>query len=511
MKKNRRCLRPGSIGSQGIGGKPSDDSETASQMKGLMHTVGRNSIVTWLAVLGIVALALQFRLIPLSRGLGEDELFTAVNFVEVSSLRATMSDCGGFNNHIGYSLAARMAEAVFGRSEGVLRFPALLLGLASIACMFLLCRPLVGTGFALLASFLLALSPPHITSSVQARGYSGMIFFSVLSSYLFFRLLERESGNAALLFVFANVAGIYMHLYSVFVVVTQVVTAMYLVQRRRATSRLVIGAESKRLLLVCFAAIVVGSLMVYSPAFPSFARALVGRGRSAFSVDFPWLVLKYLSGTNNPIVTVAVALAAVAGCVDLHRRSPETMNYVLMLLIGPLLLMWFMRPFDLYPRFFVYWLPFYMLLVVGGIRLAWEAGTRSTLRRSTVRATATVGILAIALNWTLTWQTWVPDEGYREISRAAQFGADPKAAFCAIGGSRTIWKYYINKPIVTPLSMADLQQIASAHPEVRCLYYKAGWQDAAQTEIADFLFQHARWSEYKGHTWFVYRIDEPSR
>jgi hypothetical protein len=182
-----------------------------------------------------------------------------------------------------------------------------------------------------------------------------------------------------------------------------------------------------------------------------------------------------------------------------------------MLFIGPLLLMWFMRPLDLYPRFFVYWLPFYLLLVVGGIRLAWEAGTRSNLLRNTVRATAAVGILAIVLNWTLTWQNWVPDEGYREMSRAAEFGADPEAAFCAIGGSRTIWKYYINRPIVTPVSVAELQQIASAHPEVRCLYYKAGWQDTTQTEIADFLFQHARWSEYKGHIWFVYRIDGPSR
>jgi mannosyltransferase len=502
-----RYFRPGTIGNPGAPCKPLDDADTL-QMNSLTHS---NSLAIWLAVLGIIVLALPFRVIPLSRGLGEDELFTAVNFVEVPSLRTTVSESGGFNNHIGYSLAARTAERVFGRSEEMLRFPALLLGLASIAGMFLLCRRIVGTGFALLASFLLAISPPHIDWSVQARGYSGMIFFSILSSYLFLRLLERENGSTALLFVFANVAGIYIHLYLAFVVATQVVMVMYWVLRRRGTSSPMISFGAKRLLVVCFVATAVGSLIVYTPALASFMRSLVGRGRSAFSLVFPWQVLKYLSGTENPIFTAVVALAAAGGCVDLRRRSPDTMTYILMLFIGPLFLMWFMRPFDLYPRFFIYWLPFYVLLIVAGVRLAWEAGKKAGWRRNSLRASAALAILAIVLHWTLTWQKWVPDEGYREVSRAAEFGADPEAAFCAIGGSRSIWKYYIKKPMLTPMSVADLQQIASAHSELRCLYYKAGWQNTAQTEIADFLFQHARWAECKNHLWFVYRVDESRR
>jgi hypothetical protein len=454
-------------------------------------------------------LALPFRLLPLGRGLGEDELFTAVNFVEVSSLRKTVSDSGAFNNHIGYSLLARTAEALFGRSEKILRLPALLLGLASIAVTFLLCEPFVGTRFALLASLLLAVSPPHIDWSVQARGYSGMILFASLSSYLFFRLLQRASRRDVLLFVIANVAGVYIHLYSVFVVTTQLLMVAYLVLRERVTGRHCINAGSTRLLTMCFAAIAAGSVIVYFPALPSFAHALVGRGRSTFNEGLFWAVLMELSGTGNSITTVVMALAAMAGCVALRRRSSDSLIYVLALFLGPFLLMWFIRPFSLHPaRYFVYWLPFYVLLVVSGLSLAWAAGGKRILQRKIVGAIAAIAMLTVVLNWLLTWRNWVADEGYREVSEAAEHNAGPEAVFCAIGGSRTIWRYYIKKPIATPASLEELQQLASAHRELRCLYYEASWQTAAQTQIADFLFQHACWSRYQGHTWFLYKSDE---
>jgi len=478
--------------------------------KTLIHTFNRNRQFAWIAIFLVVLLALKLRLIPFGRGLGEDEISTAVNFVETPSLRQTVSDCGGFNNHIGYSVLAGLTEAVLGRSERSLRLSALLFGLATIPCMFLFCRAFVGTGFALLASLLLAISPPHIDYSTQVRGYSGMIFCSTLSSYLFLRLLQRESSREALLLVFANVAGIYIHLYAVFVVATQMGTVTYLIRRPPSKPDSCLSAGAKRLLIMSFVATAMGSLILYFPALLSCMRVLVGSGRSSFMLAFPWEVLKYLSGTENPFITVIGVLAAVAGGLDLFRRSSQALAYMVTLFVAPLLLMWFMRPVFLYPRFFLYWLPFYLLLVVNGIRLVWGI-TSSTFRGNAIRAIAPAGILAVMLNWAMTWQSWVKDEGYRELSRIALLGANPDTAFCAIGGNRIIWKYYIKRPIATPLSLPELEQVASAHSEVRCLYYKAGSQNAAQTEIAAFLFQHARWLTCKGHTLFQYRVDRPSR
>ena len=76
-----------------------------------------------------LAVALQCRVYQLDTGLGQDELFTAVNYVELDSILDTISHNEVFNNHIGYSLMARLAEAIWGRSEFALRLPALLCGL----------------------------------------------------------------------------------------------------------------------------------------------------------------------------------------------------------------------------------------------------------------------------------------------------------------------------------------------------------------------------------------------
>src|ERR1044071_2539665 len=49
-----------------------------------------------------------------------------------------------------------------------------------------------------------------------------MIFFSLLSSYLYLRLLRYPNAREACLYIAASTVGIYVHLYSVFTVCIQV-------------------------------------------------------------------------------------------------------------------------------------------------------------------------------------------------------------------------------------------------------------------------------------------------
>ncbi len=472
---------------------------------GVSRECRKKDALVWSALICIVLLHFCFCIGPLGRGLGEDELFTAVNFVEVPSLRPTLTDLGAFNNHIGYSLAARMSEHLFGRSEESLRLPALVFGLASIVCLFQLCRLVVGTQMALVASLLLSLSPLAIAWSTEARGYSGMMCLSILSSYLFIGLTKEFSTNQVLMFVLATVAAVYIHLYSVFVIAAELVLFIYLVWRQDAATA-VFDKKAKRIVVSAFIAIVIGSAVLYAPAAHSFVTYLVGRGKSAFNPLFPLVVLKYLSGTRNIHLGIVLTAIAGVGCVQLSRQSRQVLVYSLILLVGPLGSMWLMRPLDLYPRFFAYWLPFYLLLVTCGLRLTWCATVDhpGPLRQMS-HLVAIAVVCAVTTNWMLTWKSWVEDEGYRDVAQAAQFGASPRTGFCAIGGSRSIWRYYIKRPIATPLSLSELQQFASGYSEVRCLYYKASWQDDEQKEIADFLFQHAAWRQSKGHVWFSYR------
>src|SRR5215210_3283822 len=91
-------------------------------------------------ILAVLTVAFLCRFYPIHRGLGQDELFTAVNFVEAGSFWTTMSSNSAFNNHIGYSVLARLSNKLFGHSEWALRLPALVLGMASLYFFWIFCQ-----------------------------------------------------------------------------------------------------------------------------------------------------------------------------------------------------------------------------------------------------------------------------------------------------------------------------------------------------------------------------------
>jgi mannosyltransferase len=468
----------------------------------------------YLLLLIVVALALVYRLAPMNRGLGQDELFTTVQFIEVPSIFRTIFFNMAFNNHIGYSVMARTSEALFGRSEWALRLPALLLGVASLYALFLLGRVAVGRTLALSATLLLALSPAHIVWSVEARGYSALIFFTLLSSYFYLKLLNRPTRRDVFLYVTASVLGIYVHLYATLVVAIQILLwlPMVLSMDRKQKAVLLPNRETVRALGLAFLAIGGLSLLLYVPVLRVMLSDVTGRGRSDLNPTFPLEVIQELAGSGAPWVVAAMAVVSALGWFSLRRLQPRVANYFALLLIGPLMLMWLARPFDLYPRFFAYWLPYFLLFFVTGLGVLAQSISRGQARAVGYASAflAAISLSAVLLNWTVEWQNQIPNEGYREVSEAAMQDADPAASFCAIGGARSVWHYYIDKPIATPLTVAQLRALGNAHREVRCVYYEASWQDRDQTDIARFLFQHASWSRVNDLTWFVYKSGEPA-
>ena len=256
-----------------------------------------------------------------------------------------------------------------------------------------------------------------------------------------------------------------------------------------------------------FAAIAVISLLLYMPVFLQMFRDLIGRGWSDFNRTFPWAVIQELSGSEWLQITALIALVSLLGWLALLKSHPLEAGYFSLLLAGPLVIVSLARPFDLYPRFFAYWLPYYLLLFMAGLHSLWHLTSGATLRflryLSPILATIIIGL--VLYNWAANWQNYIPNEGYREASMAIMRDAEEPVVFCAIGGARSVWQYYIPGPIVTPSSVAELQETGANHSEVRCVYYEASWQSAGQTRIAEFLLQHSSWSRVKGFTLFIYR------
>jgi len=456
-------------------------------------------------VAALTALALFTRLPYLTRGLAEDELNTAVYLVGAKSITTILTTAFSFNNHIAYSLLARLFEQVLGRSEWSLRLPAFLFGLTSLPAFWLFSRDLVGPRVALVAVALLAVSPAHIVASISARGYSGLILFTLLSSYFFLRLRQRPDRRDAWLFVASSVLGIYMHLYAACVTIVQILLVVAepdVPGRARRPGEPRVNATS-RTLLECFSGIATASTILYMPAAQSFLTTLADRGNGQPNPWLAWQVLQRLAGVDSPVAMLVLALAVVIGLYTLAARQPDATKYLVLLLLAPIAAMLLSRPYDLYARFFLYWLPFFVLLATLGGCSAWEwAATRQF---GWTRPLVTMGSACVLYAWAVGWQTWMPDPGYREASAAALAGADESVGLCAIGAEADAWQYYFDRPLALPQSLPQLLDFSRGYREVRCVQYDAPWQGPEQTELARFLSEYGSREQVKQRLVYIFR------
>src|SRR5215208_6358837 len=99
-------------------------------------------------------------------------------------------------------------------SEDWLRLPEAVWGTLSLAAGYLLYRQLVEERVALVATFLLAISPALIEYSQELRFYAPLVFFYTLSTAV--GLKASRSGKAVdwLLFILICLTGIFFHIYA---------------------------------------------------------------------------------------------------------------------------------------------------------------------------------------------------------------------------------------------------------------------------------------------------------
>jgi uncharacterized membrane protein len=108
--------------------------------------------------------------------------------------------------------------------------------------MYLLGRRLFGRGVGLLSALLLAISTCAIVYSQEARGYSWLLLGTIVSTYLFVRLMEQPGIGVA--FAYALAAGVtfYFHYFGLLVPVAHGVSLFALPRERRPWKELWIAA-----------------------------------------------------------------------------------------------------------------------------------------------------------------------------------------------------------------------------------------------------------------------------
>lgn len=371
------------------------------------------------ALLGLLAIATGLRVYKLDAPLWFDEVMTLIHYVRLP-LGELIADYSSFNNHLFYSLQAKLAVAVFGEAPWALRLPAMIFGVASIWALWRLARTALGPAESLLAAALMAISYHHIWFSQNARGYTELMFWCLAALIIFIDAAGARSWRAWAAFGAVLAAAMYTHLTAAFFIgALGLVYGLMLLARwlRLPAPSGILALEDRAAQVAPFLGFAFGgalTLLLCAPAIPQMLTLLGGVEQSS-QVDLMreyqnplWTMLEGLrtlgGGGVMALIAPLAALAAAVGAADLVRRAPVIALVAILhvaLTLGALIAV-HMR---IWPRFFFTDIAFALLFITHGVfvfaalfaRIAQQIGLAAITPGRLAGAAAVTMTLASAL------------------------------------------------------------------------------------------------------------------
>ncbi len=361
-------------------------------------------ILPWSPLVGILAVALGLRLIGLGSELWYDEVVTLTEFVRLPA-RELLTTYTVQNNHILYSLLARLSVAALGETPLALRLPAALFGVASVAAVFLFGRRLASDREALLATALVAVSYHHVWFSQNARGYTGLMLFGLVASALFLDGLRSHARRLWIRYALAFAAAMHVHLSAVFLFLSHGLLwlGLFALRDRPSVASRYPGART----LWPLVGLALGGLLtleLYALILPQMVETFGATAADATALPKVspwrsplWMLGEILRRLPGGAATAAVALPALGlagwAWLRLARRDPAAAGMLVLpfpLTLGALLA----AGFHVWPRYFFQYMGFGALLLVTGCFGVADALAHPPGR---ARRLATWGVAALGL------------------------------------------------------------------------------------------------------------------
>ena len=422
-------------------------------------------LVFWI-IGGLMLLGTVLRIIELNNGLWFDEIATLVEYVR-KPLPEIVSHYSR-NNHLLYSVLAYATLNVFGEYPWTLRLPAVVFGVACIPALYALGTVVTSRLEALLAAGLLAVSYHHIWFSQNARGYTALVFWTLISTFFLLRGLRDNKLCWHIAYGWAAALGLYTHLTMGFVLVAQLLASM--------GSQLAPQANDVRLRVrrtaigLTLAAVI--SLLLYAPVLMQMHQAW-GRTSSDLEVKtatFCWAFWETLHSFTTGLgmwgALVGFLLLA-AGFWSYLKQS----RLVFSLMILPGLLTMFgvlILHSPIRPRFFFLLIGFGFLMVVRGAMLAagwvshkWKPGTWQHLNPSVI-GTALVGVTMLANVSSLGYLYQYPKQDYEGALRFVEATRATEDAVITAGLAVMPYRDYYDRKWQGIKSRDDLQTVRSS-------------------------------------------------
>ncbi len=430
---------------------------------GLVEPAGRP--IRW----GVLALLLVLAAVPRVVGLGQDfwidETATVVTYLRLPWWKAVQTYHSA-NQHLLYSVLGSLSFAAFGESEAAARLPAVVFGILGVGALYCLGRSVARERQAIAAAVLLAVSYHHVWFSQSARGYTGMIFFTIVGTAVFLRALAANRARHWAAYIVCMTLGVLCLMNTAFVVMGH--AAAYLLALPRwpgwraehgPLTRRVAGSAAAVALLSLAGHVLVLKQMI------DFFRTVdrTGLGWTSVGSLAPVVATGLRAGLGAVGLTVMAALLA-AGAASYARQSPLLAGLLLLPAAFNALAIVVLR-YGAYPRSFLYVLPFALLMAVRGAAVlgGWAAARllpeQRRARGSTVIEVAAVGLLVSASVWALTFNYRFPKQDYRGALRHVMAVKAPDDEVAAVGLAAVTYRLYYAPWLRFPRTPEELRAL----------------------------------------------------
>jgi len=427
-------------------------------------------------LVGLVIVALAIRLVRLGEGLWFDEIRTLVEHVRLSWGRLIVT-FDTQNQHFLYSLAAKAAGWLPIGGAAALRLPAVLFGTASVAALYLFGRLVADRREAFLGAAALTFSYHHVWFSQNARGYTGVLLWTLVATWAFARILRGDARGwrLPLLYALASALAIYTHLTAAVMVVGHgIVFAIRDVASRRTAGRRGVtdGGPASAAPLVGLLLATTFSLQLYALVLPQLPTMLAGEPSSAaIAWKSPlWLVAETARGLvggvpGGALVLIPAALVGALGLVSYWRRDPAVVGLMVVPGLLTAIAIVVMRH-NLWPRFFF---PSAGFAVLIGVRGAFEAVRLARLPKAPRLATAALAV-AIAGSALTVPRAWGPKQDHEAAAEYVDRLLQPGDAVVVIDMTPLPLVEYLGRPYRTIATIDDLLEVEREHDRIWLLY-----------------------------------------
>ncbi len=442
--------------------------------------VGGQRWASWsLAAILVVALAL--RLHALGAGLWLDEILTHVNYARLPFV-SILSTYASENQHFLFSLMAHASYLLFGETPFALRLPAVIFGVGSIWALYLFGRLVATTEEALVTATLLTLSYHHIWFSQNARGYTGLLFFSILSSYFFVRARREHNLILWVGYGFAAALGVYTHITTGFVLAAHFI--IHLTEWMRSRS----WEDTKAGLLFGFPFGALLTLQFHALVLPQVFGSMKGTKSVVEEWKSPlWTILEIVRGLNvNFAGVIAAGIVMILFLWGLASFARSNRVVVELALLPPVLGAATVLGVGhhLWPRFFFFSFGFVALIAVRGVMAAGRfAGRSAGTVRTGEYAAAAVASLMILVSSVSVPRAFGPKQDFQGAKEFLEQALTPGDAVAVAGLANFPLREYYHALWPELRGRQELDSLRAANHRVWVVYTLAPVLEAVSPDL----------------------------